>query len=215
MADKNFKIKNGLEIGSPDIVISGNTVTLPSTTDVVVGRSTVDVLTNKTLTDPVISSISNGGTITIPSGNDTLVGRATTDTLSNKTFRSVSEVTTTSATAANGLINFDVVTQSMLYFTSNSTGNWTINVRGNSTTTLNSMLPVGNSLTVVFMATNGGTAFYQTGFQIDGVSQTLRWQGGAAPTEGTPSSIDVYSFSITKTSASPTYVVLASVAGFA
>ncbi len=43
-------------------------------------------LTNKTLTTPVIASISNGGTMTVPSGTDTLVGKATTDTLTNKTL---------------------------------------------------------------------------------------------------------------------------------
>ena len=45
-------------------------------------------LTNKTLTTPVISSISNTGTITLPTSSDTLVGRATTDTLTNKTLTS-------------------------------------------------------------------------------------------------------------------------------
>lgn len=183
MPDKNFKIKNGLEIGSPDINISGNIVSLPNTSDTVVGRDTVDTLNNKTLNNP--------------------------------TVRSIEEVVTTSAIAASGTINFDALTQSMLYYTSNSTGNWTLNIRGNSGVTLNDILPVGSCITVVFMATNGSTAFYQTGFQLDGTSQTLRWQGGSAPTGGSASSIDVYSFSITKLTSAPTYVVLASVAGFA
>ena len=46
----------------------------------------IQTLTNKTLTTPVISSISNTGTLTLPTSSDTLVGRATTDTLTNKTF---------------------------------------------------------------------------------------------------------------------------------
>ena len=57
-------------------------------TDTYVGRTTTDTLTNKTLTTPVIASISNSGTITIPTGTDTLVGKATTDTLTNKTLTS-------------------------------------------------------------------------------------------------------------------------------
>ena len=45
-----------------------------------------ETLTNKTLTTPVISSITNTGTLTLPTSTDTLVGRATTDTLTNKTI---------------------------------------------------------------------------------------------------------------------------------
>ena len=71
------------------IVNSGQTITLPTTADTLVGRATTDTLTNKTLTTPVISSISNSGqTVTLPTTTDTLVGRATTDTLTNKTLTS-------------------------------------------------------------------------------------------------------------------------------
>jgi hypothetical protein len=64
---------------------SGNAVTfaIDSTVTTLTGTQT---LTNKTLTTPVISSISNTGTITLPTSSDTLVGRATTDTLTNKTI---------------------------------------------------------------------------------------------------------------------------------
>ena len=51
-----------------------------------VGKATTDTLTNKTLTAPVISTITNTGTLTLPTSTDTLVGRATTDTLTNKTL---------------------------------------------------------------------------------------------------------------------------------
>ena len=56
-------------------------------------------LTNKTLTTPVISSISNTGTVTLPTATDTLVGRATTDTLTNKTLTSPVINTAISGTA--------------------------------------------------------------------------------------------------------------------
>ena len=61
-------------------------ITLPTGTDTLVGKATTDTLTNKTLTAPVISSITNTGTITLPTATTTLVGTDTTDTLTNKTL---------------------------------------------------------------------------------------------------------------------------------
>jgi hypothetical protein len=64
------------------------------------------------------------------------------------------ETTTVSATAATGTINYDVTTQSVLYYTSNAAANWTVNIRGNGTTTLNSLLAIGQTITIAFMVTN-------------------------------------------------------------
>lgn len=113
------------------------------------------------------------------------------------------------ALAAAGTINFDVLTQTILYYTTDSTNDWTINVRGDSSTTLNSVLDLGESITVVFLSTNGATPYYQTGFEIDGVPVTPKWQAGTAPTYGNVNSIDVYTFAIIKT-ANATFTVLAS-----
>lgn len=75
------------------------TFTLPDANTTLVGNDNTQTLTNKTLTTPVIASISNSGTITIPTGTDTLVGRATTDTLTNKTIsgsnNTISDITET------------------------------------------------------------------------------------------------------------------------
>ena len=171
-------------------------------------------LTNKTLTTPVISSISNTGTVTLPTATDTLVGRATTDTLTNKTIDSatitkhVQETATVSATAATGTINYDVKTQSILYYTTNASGNFTVNVRGDGSTSLDSIMDTGDVITVVFLVTNGGTAYYNNTFQIDGSGVTPEWQGGSAPSGGNTNSIDAYTYSIIKTG-SATFTALA------
>ena len=71
-----------------DTTGSAQTMSFAIDTAVVVDKTTAQTLTNKTLTTPIISSISNTGTVTLPTSTDTLVGKATTDTLTNKTLTS-------------------------------------------------------------------------------------------------------------------------------
>jgi VCBS repeat-containing protein len=148
-----------------------------STTVTLTGTQT---LTNKTLTTPIANS-------------PVLIGPE--------------ERITVSATAATGTVNFDALTQGLLYYTTNASGNWTLNVRGDGSNTLNSVLAIGDSITVSFLVTNGGTAYRHTAMTIDGTSVTPKWSGGTAPAAGNASSIDAYAFTIIKT-ASATYTVL-------
>ena len=129
-------------------------------------------------------------------------------TLTSPIVISPEERTTVSATAATGTVNFDASTQGVLYFTTNASGNWTLNVRGTSGTTLNSVLTTGDAITVSFLVTNGATAYYQTAFNIDGTTSgvTLEYSGGTVPASGNASSVDVYTYTIFKT-ASATYTV--------
>lgn len=126
------------------------------------------------------------------------------------------EITNVSATAATGTINVEVGSLGAVwYYTSNASANFTLNFRKSSSVSLSTLLAVGQSITVTFLNTNGATAYYPTAFQIDGSAVTPKWQGGTAPTAGSASAIDAYTFVIIKTASTPTYTVLASAVKFA
>lgn len=124
------------------------------------------------------------------------------------------EPSTISATAANGTINFDTITQGVLYYTSNAAGNWTLNIRGNSSTSLSAMMTTNQAITVAFLVTQGSSAYYANAHTIDGTSVSPKWQGGTAPTAGNASGIDIYTYTVIKTAAN-TFTVLASQTQFA
>jgi hypothetical protein len=126
----------------------------------------------------------------------------------------IAEVDTIAATAATGTIDYDVTTQSVLFYTTDASGNWTLNLRGSSGTSLDTLMATGESISVTFLVTQGATAYYNSAVTVDGSSVTPKWQGGTAPTSGNVSSVDCYTYVIQKTGAA-TYVVLASQTQFA
>jgi hypothetical protein len=129
-------------------------------------------------------------------------------------FANIAEIATVSATAATGTINYDISTQSVLYYTSNASANWTVNFRMSSGTSLDTAMATGQSVTATFLVTQGSTAYYNSAVQIDGASVTPKWQGGTAPAAGNASSVDVYTYTIVKTG-SAAYTVFASQTRFA
>jgi len=152
------------------------------------------------------------GNTTVGLGNTaTSVGNLT---ITNTLVTEMRETANVSATAATGTINYDALTQVVLYFTTNASGNFTVNFRGNGTTSLDTVMSTGQSLSATFLVTNGATAYYNSAVQVDGSSVTPKWQGGSAPTSGNASSIDSYTYVIIKTG-SATFTVLASVTKFA
>ena len=140
-------------------------------------KDVTETLTNKTLTSPTLN----------------------TALAVNPVLRAPEERWSVSATAATGTIPLDVLTSGILYYTTDASANWTLNIRGDGSTSLNDSLVTNDSITVVFFVTNGATPYYQTGFQIDGSSVTPKWQNGTAPSAGNANSIDIYSYTIVKT----------------
>ena len=131
-----------------------------------------------------------------------------TSVISSK-FVNALEAVTVSATAATGTIAYDVTTQSVIYYTTSASANWTVNFRASSGTSLNTAMATGESVTVIFLVTNGATAYYNNVVQVDGTTVTPKWSGGTAPTSGNASSIDAYSYTIVKTAAA-TFTIFAS-----
>ena len=158
----------------------------------------------------VQSAVGTLGTMASQNANAVAI---TGGTISNAVVTTLGEITTVSPTAATGTINYDIITQSVLYYTTSASANWTVNFRGNGSTSLNTLMAVGETRTVTFLVTQGATAYYNNAVTVDGTSVTPKWQGGVAPTVGNVSGIDTYTYSIIKT-ASATFTVLASLTQF-
>jgi hypothetical protein len=141
-------------------------------------------------------------------------GTAWVPLFQNQVLTSPKEQAAISATAATGTVNIDVSTASVQIYTANATGNYTLNVRGNGSTTLNSLMTTGESITVTFEHPNGATAYYPTAVTIDGNAITPKWLGGTAPSSGNINSTDVYMLQIRKTGAA-TFTCIASQNKFA
>jgi hypothetical protein len=168
-----------------------------------------ETLTNKTLAfgSNTLTDVASLNTAQTFTATKTFSGSSSATAI---VLNDAAEVATVSATAATGTINYDITTQSVLYYTSNASANWTVNFRGSSGTSLNTLMTTGQSMTVAFLVTQGSTAYYNSAVQVDGTTSgvTTRWLGGA-PTAGNASGIDSARYLIIKTG-SATFTVLAS-----
>ena len=210
---------------SADLDTNGNNIIIDT------AHSVLDENSNEQITFTTTGSavnhfgVTNAGTGNTPSlaavGGDTNIdfnitpkgiGRATFN--GQGKIQSVAEKVTTAAIAATGTIAYDVLTQAVLNYTTASSGNWTLNIRGDGSNSLDSIMDTGESITIAHIVANTGTAYYNSAVQIDGSSVTPEWQGGAAPTAGNINSLDAYTYTIIKTGSS-TFTALASQTQFA
>jgi len=170
----------------------------------------IDVTNQATGSGPAIDAVGSDSNIDLnisPKG----IGRVV---LGAGKIQQLAEKITNSATAATGTVNYDVITQAVLNYTTDASGNWTLNIRGDGSNSLDSIMDTGESITVAHIVKQGGTAYYNSAVQVDGSGVTPEWQGGSAPTEGNINSLDVYTYTVIKTG-SATFTVLASQTQFA
>jgi len=210
-------------VGTSGQVLTSAGASAPTWTTLAYATVTDDTTTNA-VRYPLFASATTGNLTTEyvsstklqfnPSTGIMTVTGLASPAITNQLATTIRETATVSATAATGTINFDTLTQVVLYYTTSASGNFTLNFRGTSGTSLDTVMSTGQSLSATFLVTNGATAYYNSAVTIDGNSVTPKWQGGSAPTSGNASSVDSYTYVIVKTG-SATFTVLASQTKFA
>ena len=200
ITDTRVSVTTNLPVGDLTEVQGGTGITVTNGTgpipSVAIDSSVVTLTGTQTLTNK---------TLTSPSINEAV--------FTDGVIKGLEEDVNVVAAAATGTINFEISTASVWYYTTNATANHTLNFRYSSGATLNSKLAVGDAITLVWLNTNGATAYYPNVIQIDGTTVTPKVP--AAITAGNASAIDSYTFTIVKTAATPTYVVLETQTKFA
>jgi hypothetical protein len=194
------------KIGTSILDTNGNELALLTATTSAVNELTI--ANAATGNNPVISATggdTNVGITLTPKGD---LGRITANG-ETKIF-GVFEAVTVSTTYITAF-TYDVLTQAVYFQNVNLGSNFTVDFRGNASTTLNAALATGESATVALITKQANTTFYNTSvLTVDGTSTgvTVVYQGGSAPTAGNASSNDVYTYTAIKTAAS-TYTILA------
>jgi chaperonin cofactor prefoldin len=124
-------------------------------------------------------------------------------------IKSLVESATITGAAPSATTQFDWMSQAVQYYTSNATTNFTLNIRGNGSTSLNTVMQIGQSASIALMVTNGSPAYYMSAINIDGTASgvTVKYINGTSLSSGNANSIDIYSITVIKT-ASATYTVL-------
>ena len=216
-SDYTPQLSADLDCNGNDVIIDGGNAILDESSN----EQVKFVTTGSAVNEFTITNAAASGTPTVSTtgGDDDIdltltpkgLGRVT---LGAAKIQQVAEKVTTEATAATGTVNYDVITQAVWNFTTAAAANWTLNIRGDGSNSLDDIMDTGESITVAHLVLQGVTPYYNNAVTIDSSSITPEWQGGSAPSGGNASSIDVYSYTIIKTG-SATFTALASQTQFA
>jgi hypothetical protein len=136
----------------------------------------------------------------ISDANVTTPKLANSIAVNDLTLRKVNETSNLTIAAASGNVNIDISNNSVHFFTGYSTANTTFNLRGSSSETFDSVISIGQTISVA-VAVSNDTQRYIANLSIDGVSQTLYYAGNTRPDIAaiTAEEINLFSYSILKT----------------
>lgn len=159
------------------------------------------------------TTVTNNIATKLPLAGGTLTGDVVFDEAIS--IERVKEKVNIVTTPTTGAMTLSVKDGSVIYNTATVTGNYSFNLRGDGSTTLNSLMSTSQVLTVASLVTYGTTAYYLTGVTVDGTSSgvTVKYVGGAPSAAGTASSICASTISVIKT-ANATFTVLVSQAEY-
>ena len=192
--------------------ISGNAGGLTGTPDIAVRNITgVGATFTGVLTYEDVTNVDSLGIVTARTGIKVLAGGANivgvTTAASgvdlNGTLREKVNVT---AGKLSDNLNIDLANGMVHLFTTAESTTAVPNIRVDGSTSLNSVMAIGESVVVTLITTANASA-YSAQMTIDGAAQTERWIGGNAPSSGGSSGVDIHSFTIIKT-ANATFTVI-------
>jgi hypothetical protein len=176
--------------------------------------NTANSVAGANVSGEVANALVSGTVYTNAQPNITSVGTLSSlNVVGTTSIQQAKEKVTIIATGATGVINFDLLTSAIQLETANATANFTLNFRGNSTTTLNAIMSNNESITCSFINKNSSTSYVPTSLTIDGSSIIPLWSSPGTPSPGTPAGYDLYTFNIIKTNTN-TYNVFASRGGY-
>ena len=195
-------------IGTPDIAV-GN-VNSTGIATFTTGSFSGNVSIGGTLTYEDVTNIDSVGLITARSGINVLAGISTFKGANFNGTNIIKEKCHVVAGKLSDTPNIDLENGMVQLYTTADTTICTPDLRMNASTTLNSVLDVGDTIVVTLMSTAGAAA-YSAQVTIDTAAVTEQWVGGAAPSAGGAAGIDTYTYTITKLSNTPTWNVIANV----